>query len=149
MDTMPIVIEKSHFFRPGINVYIHRSEECKEYVGVLHQHKFIEMVYILSGRARHIIDGQEYSVEKGDVSVINVDEAHMFLADRDCDEPFLACDLRFTPEFLDSSVMAGDDFSHLADSFLFNSLFPDEANSKARFNLVAGCHYERRNDTDK
>lgn len=142
MDTLPVVIEKSYFFRPGINVHIHRSEECKEYVGVLHKHKFIEMVYILSGQAKHIIDGHEYTVEKGNISVINADEAHMFLADNVCDEPFLAYDLMFTPEFLDNTVIEGDDFSLLADSFLFNSLFPAEENSKARFNLVAGCNYE-------
>lgn len=142
MDTEPVIIEKSYFFRPGVNVYIHRSDECKEYVGVLHKHKFIEMVYILSGQARHIIDGQEYIVEKGDVSVINADEAHVFLADESCADPFLAYDLMFTPDFLDSTVLAGDDFAFLADSFLFHSLFSDEKSSKARFNLVPGCNYE-------
>lgn len=142
MDTVPVVIEKSYFFRPGVNVHIHRSDECKEYVGVLHKHKFIEMVYILSGRAKHIIDGHKYTVEKGDVSVINADEAHVFHADKTCADPFLAYDLMFTPEFLDSTVIGGDDFSLLADSFLFNSLFPDEENTKARFNLVVGCNFE-------
>ena len=57
MDTLPVVIEKSYFFRPGINVHIHRSEECKEYVGVLHKHKFIEMVYILSDRQSILLTG--------------------------------------------------------------------------------------------
>ncbi len=136
MNENVVVIEKELLFKQHHNVHIHLSDECKDYVGVLHQHKFIEIVYILSGRARHIIDDREYAVKKGDISVINSYEAHAFLAEEDCDEPFLAYDLMFTPDFLDQSCLSGEDFSLLSDSFLFYSLFPDEKDFKERFNLI-------------
>ena len=136
------IIHKDHFFKQNQSVHIHISNECKEYVGVLHKHKFIEVVYIISGRAKHFIDDKEYSVKRGDISVINSEESHAFLADPDCDEEFLAYDLMFTPEFLDKTCLASDDFSLLGNSFLFYSLFPDETGFKERFNLIPNCGYE-------
>ncbi len=136
------IIDKDYFFKQNQSVHIHISNECKEYVGVPHKHKFIEIVYILSGRAKHIIDDKEYFVKKGDISVINSEEVHAFLADPECQEDFLAYDLMFTPEFLDNSCLASDDFSLLGNSFLFYSLFPDETGFKERFNLIPNCGYE-------
>lgn len=142
MDTLPVTIEKDYFFEPGTNVYIHRSDECEKYIGILHKHKFIEMVYIISGKARHIIDDNEYSVVKGDVSVINCNEAHTFLPEEGYPEPFLAYDLMFTPDFLEKTSLTGEDFSLLADSFLFYSLFPENKDFKSSFNLIEDCGYE-------
>lgn len=133
-----VTLDKDFFFKQNNNVHIHISDECKEYVGVLHKHKFIEIVYIISGKAKHIIGDNEYSVKKGDISVINANETHAFIADDSCGEDFFAYDLMFTPEFLDGSCLSSDDFSLLADSFLFYSLFPDEIGFKQRFNLIRG-----------
>lgn len=138
MSESIITLDKDFFFKQDNNIHIHISDECKEYVGVLHKHKFIEIVYIISGQAKHIIGDNEYFVKKGDVSVINANEAHAFIADESCNEEFSAYDLMFTPEFLDSSCLSSDDFSLLGDSFLFYSLFPDEIGFKQRFNLIQG-----------
>jgi AraC-like DNA-binding protein len=133
---MVVTIEKEGLFRQNQNVHIHRSDELSDYVGVLHRHRFIEVVYILSGRARHIIEDNEYAVQKGDIAVINTNEVHAFMADPDDDEPFLAYHLMFTPDFLDANGLAGEDFSLLSDAFLFYSLFPEEQDFKKRFNLI-------------
>ncbi|MBS7299091.1 MAG: helix-turn-helix domain-containing protein [Eubacteriales bacterium] len=137
-----VTLKKEYFFKQNNNVHIHISNECKEFVGVLHRHEFIEIVYIISGRAKHIIGNNEYSVKKGDVSVINANEVHAFIADTTCNEEFLAYDLMFTPEFLDNSCLSSDDFSLLANSFLFYSIFPDEIGFKERFNLIPNCNRE-------
>ncbi|MBQ9975031.1 MAG: helix-turn-helix domain-containing protein [Clostridia bacterium] len=134
-------IKKDYFFKHN-PVHIHLSNECSEYVGVLHKHKFVEVVYIISGRAKHIIDSKEYYVKKGDVSVINCDEAHAFIEDKEYGEKFLAYDLMFTPDFLDNSCLSSDDFSLLSSSFLFFSMFPDEKGFKERFNFIPNCSYE-------
>lgn len=136
------LIQKEDLFTANGHVHIHLSNEYKDYVGVLHQHKFIEIVYILSGRAKHIINDNEYAVKKGDISVINPYEAHAFVADPSCSEEFIAYDLMFTPDFIDKACLENDDFSQLSDSFMFYSLFPDEKEFKERFNLVPNCHYE-------
>lgn len=136
------LIKKEDLFTGHDSVHIHLSNEFKDYVGVLHKHKFIEIVYIVSGKAKHIINENEYFVKKGDISVINPDEAHAFLADENCSDEFVAYDLMFTPDFIDKACLESDDFSQLSDSFMFYSLFPDEKEFKERFNLVPNCHYE-------
>jgi len=49
------VIERETFFPRHCNVHIHRSSECMEFVGVLHRHDFVEIVYVISGGATHIL----------------------------------------------------------------------------------------------
>ncbi len=142
MSDQIVTIEKDFFFKPNVDVHIHYSNDCKDFLGTLHRHKFIEVVYVLSGRATHYIGDKTYTVKKGDVSIINSNEVHAFVADSDCSEMFLTYDLMFTPNFLDMHALAGDDFSALSDSFLFYSLFPNEQDFKERFNLIPGCSYE-------
>lgn len=142
-NSVPL-LDKDFFFKQNTNVHIHLSNECPEYVGVLHRHEFLEMVYVVSGKARHRLGTHEYSVKKGDVSVIDPGEVHGFFADETCDEPFLAYDLIFTPDFVDSSCLRGGDFSALSESFLFYSIFPDSTvgSLKSRFSLIPDCGYK-------
>lgn len=142
MATPIPTIGNEHFFEDGINFHVHRSDECPDYVGVMHRHEFIEIAYVISGTALHVIGKNEYRVKRGDVCVINFGEAHAFYADEDNSEDFLAYDLMFTPDFVDGTCLGGDDFSVLADSFLFYSLFTEEVAEKERFNLVPDCVME-------
>lgn len=135
-------IDTSHFFGGGLNFHVQRSDEYPDYVGIVHSHDFIEIAYIISGSGRHIIGNNEYIVKRGDVSVINCGEAHAFFADEDNSEEFLVYDLMFTPDFVDSTLLGGDDFSHLADSFLFYSVFTEGMPEKERLNLVQDCAIE-------
>ncbi|MBQ7794154.1 MAG: helix-turn-helix domain-containing protein [Clostridia bacterium] len=141
MNNIP-VIEKSFFFNSNEHIHIQLSNECKDYIGVLHKHEFIEIVYIISGRATHIIDGNSYSVKKGDISLINSCESHAFYPDETSDEAFIAYDLMFTPNFLDKNLLSGEDFSALSTSFLFYSLLNDETDYKRQFNLIKNCNFE-------
>lgn len=139
--TIP-VISKEQLFKQNSNVHIHLSTELEEFVGVLHKHKFIEIVYVVSGSATHIMGEKKYAVKRGDVSIVNPDETHAFVPDKTTDEPFVAYDLMFTPDFVDNSCLSDDGFSKLGKSFLFYSLFPDSGDFKERFNLIEGCGYE-------
>lgn len=136
------VFTREDFFRDNESVYIQLSDEFKEYVGIVHKHEFIEIVYIISGRATHIVDGKSYQVKKGDISVINRKEEHCFFADEEYEEKFIAYDLMFTPDFLNNDILSGEDFSILSNSFLFYSLFPDENGYIRRLNLIENCNFE-------
>ncbi len=116
-------LTSADFFRPDEDVFIHKCTSCPEFVGVMHSHKFIEIVYVISGRATHHVGNKSYGVKKGDLIVINFDTPHAFCADDDT-EPFDAYDLMFTPDFFSASAIGGGDFETLSSSFLFYSLFP-------------------------
>ncbi len=117
------------FFKEGEKVYIHLSTEFPDFVGVLHRHQFIEVVYILSGRAIHTVGDKEYEVKGGDITVINTDVPHKFTSIPNSNEGFVAYDLMFTPDFLDASVINMSSFESLKNSFLFFSLFPSESSA--------------------
>ena len=110
-------------FRPGESVYIHLSTDFPEFVGRLHKHEFIEIVYVISGSAVHETAGGSYTVSRGDVVIVNYDTPHAF-HEVPSDETFTAYDLMFTPDFLDTSLIRAGDFNEMCSSFLFYSLFP-------------------------
>jgi len=113
------------FFRDGEQCYIHMSNSFPEFVGVPHRHKFIEIVYVISGEAEHVVDRRRYRVKKGDLVIINYETTHAFYADNN-GEPFVSYDLMFTPDFLDPSLFRDAMFEELSSSLLFYSLFPEE-----------------------
>lgn len=110
-------------FRKGESVYIHLSTDFPEFVGILHKHEFIEIVYVLSGSAVHETAGGSYTVSRGDVVIVNYDTPHAF-HEVPSEETFTAYDLMFTPDFLDASLIRAGDFNEMCSSFLFYSLFP-------------------------
>lgn len=120
------VLKKEDFFRPNQNFHIQMSNEFPDYIGVIHRHKYIEMVYIISGKATHWIEGQTYTATRGDLFIINMGTAHAFFREEAEDEPFLAYDLMFTPEFFDRSATGYGAFEELTNSFVFYSLFHEE-----------------------
>ena len=106
-------------------MYIHLSTDFPEFVGILHKHEFIEIVYVISGAAVHETAAGSYTVSRGDVVVINYDTPHAF-HEVPSDETFAAYDLMFTPDFLDTALIRAGDFNEMCSSFLFYSLFPEQ-----------------------
>lgn len=120
------VFTGEEFFRPNEHVYIHKSSDYPDFIGIAHKHLFIEIVYVISGTARHAVGNREYRVSKGDLCIINYDTPHAFFGLDDADTPFNAYDLMFTPDFFDSALMLEGSFESIGSSFLFYSLFPEE-----------------------
>ena len=119
---VPVFTAES-MFRPGENVYIHMSGDLQTFVGILHKHTFLEIVYVISGEAIHETAAGSYPVSRGDVIVVNYDSPHAF-HEQPGDESFQAYDLMFTPDFLDTSLINTRDFGEMCSSMLFYSLFP-------------------------
>ena len=49
----------------------------------LHDHDFFEIFYITKGSASHILNGERYTVQTGDLFYLNPEDAHCFLKDGD------------------------------------------------------------------
>lgn len=130
IDGIPTFTELC-FPRPQDKVYIHMSSEFPDFVGVPHSHKFIEVVYIISGSAEHVVGNSRFIAKKGDIFVINPDVNHAFYEQEDNPESFCAYDLMFVPNFFDLSLINGGDFTSLGASFLFYTMFPQEKAANA------------------
>jgi quercetin dioxygenase-like cupin family protein len=47
---------------------------------VLHRHRYDQVVYVIEGRTRWIVDGREIDAGPGDILVVRAGEKHNFVA---------------------------------------------------------------------
>lgn len=122
-------------FQPDEWVYINKAYE--EPTPHLHAHDFIEIAYVASGQGIHRMGGQEYTVSKGDIFIINYNIPHEFRSSPNLSHPRLfVYNCIFKPEFIDYSLVNCKDFSGLTHHILFNSLFPEEKESSPDIRVV-------------
>lgn len=140
MEKPILVLKREDLFRDGEHIQIQMSNEFPDYIGVLHKHKFIEVVYILSGRAMHYIEGEYREVGRGDLFIINMDTPHSFEPVDDPSDPFLSYDLLFTAEFFDERMTGEHFIESLNDSYAFFSLFGGKQKTHPYFS-VTGSSY--------
>lgn len=112
-------------FRPHEAVYLNKSIELEEYCHKMHKHDFIELAYVISGKALHRVGNYHYEVTQGDLFIINYDVPHGFTSQPGNDEAPILYNCVFRPEFLDASLFRGTHFENITSSFLFGSLFPE------------------------
>ncbi len=116
------ILTKKNFEMDEHKVHIQMSSEYPDYIGVMHSHEFIEMVYVMSGVGMHTVDGKTSIAKKGDLFVINSGTPHLFEYNKDDKEQFVSYDLKFTPDFFDTSVTGSQGIESLKNSFMFYSL---------------------------
>ena len=107
----------------GVVRYVHDSTENLP----MHRHGFIEMVFVLEGKAEHLIrlpkqDEFVCEISKGDVFIINPDEEHTFRI-----EPGMKLDIlnvNFHSSFLDGTFVLGNDEVRVMDFVYQQPLLP-------------------------
>ncbi len=135
------LFDNTSFFRENERVYIQLSTEFPDFVGVMHRHQFIEVVYILSGEAIHTVGEKEYTVCGGDVVLVNSGVPHKFVSATNSNESFVSYDLMFSPDFFDASAINMNVFESLKDCFLFYSLFPSDASAYPDMHVSGKKYY--------
>ena len=60
------------------------------------------MKRIVSGRARYLVDGQEFEAEGGEILVIKAGEVHEFTVISD--EPLVQVDVHMSPRFIQENL---------------------------------------------
>lgn len=69
-----------------------RTEDEQNY----HAHDFIELVVILKGESRFLIDGREYPVREGDLLLLNPGTYHKSMVQKEAAQAVTECYLAFT-----------------------------------------------------
>lgn len=92
-----------------------------------HTHKFIELVYTVSGRGIHTVDGREYRVSGGDMLIVNYHCRHAVTPI----ENFSYVDIMLKPEYVNDTLRGTEDiflllrlrdFSDLSNSVIKNNI---------------------------
>ncbi len=119
------VLKGTKLFKENELVYINKSDELKEYCGIMHKHDFIEISYVVSGEGIHLCGENKYEISKGDLFIINYDVPHGFFSKSNNIKVPIVYNCVFMPEFLDSSLFSSIHFQDITSSFLFKSIFPE------------------------
>ena len=82
----------------------------------LHDHVFLELMYVLSGKAIHTIAGETTTVEKGDYYVIDYHTAHSYRSVGK--EPFVVFNCLFLPAFIDPALTSVNSFNGVLQHYL-------------------------------
>ena len=89
-----------------------------------HEHEFIEIVYVASGKGTHIVKDKKDFISEGNIILLNAHVAHEYYA-----EPGMPLELRnciCQPLSVDSSFKDCKDFLDVAYHYLFRSFYSDD-----------------------
>lgn len=93
-------------FNPHL-LYVSKNKAVED--GVKHAHDFLELTYILSGKAKYRIEGKEYILTAGDLLIGNAGRHHQFIAGQLQEAPVEfyigVCDLHFRDMQPDSILL--------------------------------------------
>jgi quercetin dioxygenase-like cupin family protein len=62
----------------GVSMFVVTAEAGRG--PVLHRHQYDEVVYVIEGRSKWTVDGQEREAAPGDILVVHAGEKHKFVA---------------------------------------------------------------------
>jgi AraC-like DNA-binding protein/mannose-6-phosphate isomerase-like protein (cupin superfamily) len=97
----------------------------------IHTHDFSEMFIVLSGSAIHIIDNEYYTVNEGDIYVINGDISHGFRSPED----FEICNIMYRPETMFGNYGSLRRLPGFQALFVFEPYYRYEHKFKSRLTL--------------
>lgn len=75
----------------------------------IHNHDFVEIVYVMEGSGRHVIGGEEFSVKAGDLLFINYGCTHAFHVD----DKLVAYNLMVRVDYFTKNMMNGDNLFYM------------------------------------
>lgn len=84
----------------------------------VHQHEFVELVYILSGTGEHAVANRSYRVGKGNLVFVNYKENHSFHADSD----MTYMNILVRPAFMDAQLVSSENIYEIFSLAVFEPL---------------------------
>jgi AraC-like DNA-binding protein len=98
-----------------------------------HSHDFIELVYLISGSADHVFEGQAYPIKAGDVFIINPGEVHTYRTEPGERIDIINC--LFTTELIHETLLKELGVSQSMDYFYVHPFLDKRERFHYRLNL--------------
>lgn len=117
------------------NINIHL---CDGKASLPHSHDFLELAYVVSGNAVHILNNTKSIITKGDYFILDYNSEHSYYSLNDSELIIVNC--LFKPDFIDSSLSKCRNFSEVVNNYMIkhslsatnispaNYIFNDEDN---------------------
>lgn len=129
-------------FRNNESIFIHKSSSLPSFIEKNHSHDFIEITYVISGECTHVEYNKHFPIKKGDLFIVNYGVPHQNVINKKSQEPYLAYDCAFKPDFIEKALSKEHDFLKLKSSFMFESLFNQIDPNPPNLHLSGGSFYE-------
>ena len=94
-------------FQSDAMVAIKKICDCRN--EEIHDHDFVEIVYIIEGASNHIINGEEFSVKAGDLLFINYGCTHAFYLEN----KFVAYNLMIRVDYFTKNMIKDDNLFYM------------------------------------
>ncbi len=97
-----------------------------------HSHDYLEMMFVYSGRIKHIIDNEELEIRKGEILLLDMNVEHAIEAAGEND---IAINILIKKKFFDSFFMHQIAYNDLISNFVYKALYgSDEVKRYIYFN---------------
>ena len=115
------VYTESEMINSAEDIFVQKIANRAGVVEGVHNHEFVELVYILSGRAEHFINDKRYELSKGNILFINYNQTHSYNALTELE----FVNLLLKPEFMSDSLLNSKNIYEIFYLFLsdeFNNI---------------------------
>lgn len=110
---MNIVDRKKISEKEKIYINKHTENFCPE-----HEHDFLELVYVLHGSAKHLINDEDITLHQGNYFIIDYNTFHGYK--RIGNDEFCIMNCLFLPDFIDKTLKRCRKFSEVAENYLIH-----------------------------
>ena len=98
-----------------------------------HFHDFLEIVYIVSGNATHIVNGEDRAAHIGDLYLLDFSDKHHF---KEKDKDFMIITCAFTPDAVDDSLVESHNARDVLRFLLFSPFFEETGSCHFYLNVL-------------
>ena len=81
-----------------------------------HRHEFFELAYVVSGEARHYLNGDERIISEGDYFIMDYDAMHSYV--RKSEKKFEVINCLFVSDFIDRTLKSKHSFSEVVNNYM-------------------------------
>lgn len=124
------------FMNPRENINI--IYQAKDKGCTVHTHEFAELIFVVSGTARHWIDGESLKAAPGDLIFVNYGQTHAFEA---LDGEYSYYNLLYVPEFFSEELINSENIYEIFEISMFREFADAGINGQSQMVSFRGSDY--------
>src|SRR5690625_4697002 len=133
-------LSSDHRLTDQFQFHVMRYYHDSDNIPPAHSHEFIELVYVVKGKAKHVFEGKSYPIKTNDVFIINPGEIHTF--DIEPEDTLEIINCLFISTFIEDSLLKELGVSQSMDFFYIHP-FLDNVERFHHFINVDGNYASR------
>jgi AraC-like DNA-binding protein/mannose-6-phosphate isomerase-like protein (cupin superfamily) len=123
--------------RNNLPFFIIKMDRCNR---IKHRHEFVQIIYVLKGKLKHVLNDNVFDVYKGDIFVIPPFVPHYFIDEYE--KGFEIIEFEFVPEFIHEKFSSNVRDNSFMDFAYLEPFLVAEQELKPRLNITGSLQLE-------